>query len=79
MIREKPREFGIAMVAWPLLWGCLGECSWEEEGHRFCPFKYNVLFWGPPELYLPREKEDMLSALSPHVQSLYGGYQSIYS
>jgi hypothetical protein len=26
MIREEPREFGIAMVAQPLLWACLREC-----------------------------------------------------
>jgi hypothetical protein len=44
MIRDKPREFGIAMVAWSLLWACLGECSWEEERHPFHPFKYNIPF-----------------------------------
>jgi hypothetical protein len=32
MIREEPREFGIAMVAQPLPWACLGEFPWEEEG-----------------------------------------------
>jgi hypothetical protein len=63
MIREKPREFGITMVAWPLLWACLGECLWEEGGHPFYPFKYNVPFWGPPGLCFPREKK-MLPALS---------------
>jgi hypothetical protein len=57
MIREEPREFGITMVAQPLLWACLGECSWEEGGHPFHPFKYNAPFWGPPGLYLPREKK----------------------
>jgi hypothetical protein len=44
MIREKPRECGIAMVAQPLLWACLGEHPWEEEGHLFHPFKYNAPF-----------------------------------
>jgi hypothetical protein len=45
------------MVAQPLLWACLGECPWEEEGHPFHLVKYNVLFWGSPGKYLPREKK----------------------
>jgi hypothetical protein len=57
MIREEPRQFGIATVARPLLWACLGEHPWEDEGYPFHPFKYNVPFWGPPGLYLPREKK----------------------
>jgi hypothetical protein len=57
------------MVAQPFLWACLGECSWEEEGHSlFHPFK------GPSWNIPPQRKEDMLSALSSHVQSFYGHY-----
>jgi hypothetical protein len=68
------------MVAWHLLWACLGEYPWKEEGHPFHSFKYNVPFWGPPGLYLPREKKACYQP-SPlnEVQSLYGGFQSIYS
>jgi hypothetical protein len=66
MIREELRKFGVTTEAQPLLWACLRECPWEEGGHPFHPFKYNVPFWGPPGLYLP------------HVQSLSGGSQSIY-
>jgi hypothetical protein len=57
MISEKPREFGITVVAQPLLWACLGESPWEEKRHPFHPFKCNIPFWGPPGLYLPREKK----------------------
>jgi hypothetical protein len=57
MIREEPREFDITTVAQPLLWACLGECPWEKEGYPFHPFKYNVPFWGPPGLVLPRENK----------------------
>jgi hypothetical protein len=76
MIKKEPREFDITMVAQPLLWVCLGEFSWETEGHPFYHFKYNVLFWGPPALYLPREKKTCYQH-SP-LMSLYDGYQSIY-
>jgi hypothetical protein len=51
------------MVAQPLLWACLGECPWEEEGHPFHPFKYNVPFWDPPGLFLPEKTYYQLSPL----------------
>jgi hypothetical protein len=57
MVREEPGEFGIIMLAQPLLWACLGERPWEEEGNPFHPLKYNIPFWGPSGLYLPREKK----------------------
>jgi hypothetical protein len=31
--------------------------SWEEEGHPFYFFKYNIPFWGSPGLYLPSKKK----------------------
>jgi hypothetical protein len=56
MIRKEPREFGITLVAQPLLWACL-EHRWEKGGQPFHPIKYNVPFWGPLGLYLPRVKK----------------------
>jgi hypothetical protein len=55
MIREEPGDFGIVTVAQPLLWACLGECSWEEAGTPSTLL--SIPFWGPPGLHLPREKK----------------------
>jgi hypothetical protein len=57
VIREEPRKFDVTTVAQPLLLACLEECPWEKKWHPFHPFKYDVPFWGPPRLFLPREKK----------------------
>jgi hypothetical protein len=71
MIREEPREFGIALVAQPLLWACLGESPWEEEGHPFHPFKYNVPFWALLNYTSPEKRRLVINPLPSCTEPLW--------
>jgi hypothetical protein len=64
MIREEPREFGITMVARPLLWAYLGKFSWEEEGHSpLSPFLSITFPFGALQDYMSPEKRHVISSL----------------
>jgi hypothetical protein len=71
VIREEPKEFGSTMVAWHLLWACVGECPWEEEGRPFYPFKYNVPFRGPPVYTSPEKRRLVISPLPSCTEPLW--------
>jgi hypothetical protein len=71
MIREEPREFGITMVAQPLFWACLAECSWEEERHHFHPFSITFLFGALLDCSSPEKRRHVISPLASCTENLW--------
>jgi hypothetical protein len=71
MIREESGEFGIVTVAWPLLWACLRECSWEEAGTPSTLLSITFPFEALLDYTSPKKRRHVMNPLPSCTEPLW--------